>query len=80
MACSDEVLKAAKAITSSRKNKEFKVKEVREYMKKKGTEYSDNSIRGQIVGNCNIDYPSHKLKYFRRIKDGWGMYKIIAKN
>ncbi|MFC1578531.1 hypothetical protein ACFL36_05930 [Thermodesulfobacteriota bacterium] len=77
MACSDEVLVAAKAIVKSKKVKEFTIKEVREYMYKEKTIYNENTIRGQIVGNCNVGYSKHKFSYFKKVKEKSGTYKLV---
>ena len=76
MACYDEVLKAAKAIIKLKKEETFTIKEVREYLKGRNTQYHENTIRGLIVGKCCVDYSKHKFPYFKKVKDKRATYRL----
>lgn len=77
MTCADEILKTVQFIVKDRKNKEFTIREVQALMKKQGSTYSENSIRGRIASSCNADYSKHQHPYFRRVEGKRGVYVLL---
>jgi hypothetical protein len=78
MACHEEVLDAAKAVTAAKGRNEFSPREIIEHMKAGGSPYRESTIRTHIVSRCCLNAPDHHAVvygYFKRV--GPGTYRII---
>ncbi len=79
MACHHEVLKAAQEIVATKGKNEFAPIEVVRFLRERGTQYAESSIRTHVVSRCCINAPPHhdvRYSYFER-KRGRGIYRIL---
>jgi len=76
--CRDEILSAAHQIVSMKGVNEFTVREVLDFLKERGTQYSNSTIRTHITSRCCSNAPDHHAVVyhdFERI--GRGRYRVI---
>ncbi|MCD2347199.1 DUF7669 domain-containing protein [Clostridium guangxiense] len=77
--CRDEVRAVAISIITEKGKNVFTVNEVISYLKNRGTNYSENTIRTHVTSRCCKNAPkNHGTRYedFERISRGY--YKVLG--
>ncbi|WP_416144629.1 hypothetical protein [Planococcus koreensis] len=74
----DEILTAVQKITRERKEKQFGLSEVLQYMKDAGTSYKESTIRTHITSKCCSNSPNHHGSVFNDYERiGKGIYRLL---
>lgn len=77
--CRDEVVAAARAITTATGKNEFTVQQVVDTLRRQGSGYSDSTIRIHVTSRCCANAPNHHAVTYRDFKRiGRGVYRLLA--
>lgn len=80
MTCRDEVLSAAHALTHSSPNGEFTVDDVLNFLKRKGTQFKESTIRTHVISRMCANAPdNHETTFADLRRVGYGRYRLNQK-
>ena len=75
--CHDQVLDAAKAVTTRSGKNEFSIAEIISELARSSSQYAESTIRTHVASRCCVNSPNHHAvayDYFERIDHG--LYRV----
>lgn len=78
MTCREEIIDCAKGIINRKGVNEFSILEILECMHRKGTEYSESTIRTHIASSMCVNAPAnHVVRYADLERIDRALYKLL---